>query len=60
MRAAMNRPARQRTNLVAKLESKTSRTHKDKLGKKAKRWKAATEKYAAAAEGAAPPAAEQS
>ena len=46
----MNRPARQLTNLKAKLASKESRSER-KVGKRAKRWKKAVAQYTPVAEG---------
>lgn len=49
----MNRPTRQRTNLLEKIASKESR-NPGRAGKRIKRWKKWAEHYKAAAEGAAP------
>jgi hypothetical protein len=46
----MNRPARQRANLLEKIARKESRPAK-KAGKKVKAWRKWAEKYKAVAEG---------
>ena len=51
----MNRPSRQRANLLEKIASKQSRTP-GKPGKRVKAWLKWAEKYKAAAEGTAAPA----
>ena len=52
----MNRPARQRANLLEKIARKDSRTTGKKAGKRAKAWRKWAEHYKPAAEGTTPPA----
>ena len=53
----MNRPSRQRANLLEKIASKESRTP-GKAGKRTKAWRKWAEHYKAAAEGTTAPATE--